>query len=88
MLKSEKFNFVNFVQSKQKEIDQNIVIRMFENLKGKVHKANVSGLNSLIKFWNDETLSICNLTCKKIEQKLNYYIFRLLYTVLESEFPR
>ena len=34
MLKSEVFNFVNFVQTKQKEIDQNIVIRMFENLKG------------------------------------------------------
>ena len=47
MLKSEKFNFV---QTKQKEIDQNIVISMFENLKGKVHKANFSGLNSLIKF--------------------------------------
>ena len=34
MLKSEKFNFV---QTKQKETNQNIVIRMFENLKGKVH---------------------------------------------------
>ena len=50
MLKSKKLNFVNFVQTKQKEIDQTIVIRMFENLKGKVHKTNVRGLNSLIKF--------------------------------------
>ena len=29
----------------QKEIDQDIVIKMFENLKGKVHRANENGLN-------------------------------------------
>ena len=34
---------------KQKEIDQNVKIKMFENLEEKVHKANESGLNSLIK---------------------------------------
>ena len=32
-----------------KEIDQDIVIKMFDNLKGKVHTANETGLNSLLK---------------------------------------
>ena len=36
----------------QKEIDHDIVIRMFENLKGRIHLAKESGdgLSSLIKF--------------------------------------
>ena len=34
---------------KQKEIDQDIVIKMFEKLKGKVHMANENGLTSLLK---------------------------------------
>ena len=33
----------------EKEIDQDIVIKMFDNLKGKVHTANETGLNSLLK---------------------------------------
>ena len=33
----------------QKEIDQDIVIKMFENLKTKVHMANKNGLTSLLK---------------------------------------
>mgnify|MGYP001172403406 CR=1 FL=1 len=32
-----------------KKIDQNVVIKMFEKLKGKVHAANENGLNSLLK---------------------------------------
>ena len=34
---------------KQIEIIQDIVIKMFENLKSKVHKANENGLTSLLK---------------------------------------
>ena len=42
------------IKIKQKEIDQDIVIKMFEiaqfeKLKGKVHAANENGLNSLLK---------------------------------------
>ena len=35
---------------KQKEINQDIVIKMFDNLKGRVHVANQNGLQSLMKF--------------------------------------
>ena len=40
------------IKQKQKEIDHDIVIRMFENLKGRIHLAKESGdgLSSLIKF--------------------------------------
>ena len=38
------------IKIKQKEIDQDIVIKMFENLKPKVHMANENGLTSLLKF--------------------------------------
>ena len=37
------------IKSKQKEIDQNVVMKMFYRLKGKVHSFNENGLNSLIK---------------------------------------
>ena len=37
------------IKIKQKEIDQDIVIKMFEKLKGKVHAANEIGLKSLLK---------------------------------------
>ena len=37
------------IKIKQKEIDQDVVIKMFENLKTKVHKANENGLTSLLK---------------------------------------
>ena len=37
------------VKIKQKEIDQAILIKMFEKLKTKVHRVNGNGLNSLIK---------------------------------------
>ena len=37
------------IKIKQKEIDQDIVIKMFEKLKGKVHRANENGLTSLLK---------------------------------------
>ena len=42
-------NLIRRIKMKQKEINQDTVIRMFENLKEKVHKANESGLNSLLK---------------------------------------
>ena len=35
------------IKIKQKEINQDIVIKMFEKLKQKVHNANENGLNSL-----------------------------------------
>ena len=40
------------IKQKQKEINHDIVIRMFENLKGRIHlaKENGDGLSSLIKF--------------------------------------
>ena len=37
------------IKIKQKEIDQDIVIKMFKKLKGKVHAANENGLNSILK---------------------------------------
>ena len=37
------------IKIKQKKIDQDIVIKMFEKLKGKVHAANENALNSLLK---------------------------------------
>ena len=38
------------IKQKQKEINHDIVIRMFENLKGRIHLAKENGLSSLIKF--------------------------------------
>ena len=37
------------VKMKQKEINQDIIIKMFEKLKHKVHNANQNGLSSLLK---------------------------------------
>ena len=37
------------IKMKQKEINQDIVIKMFEKLKQKVHNANQNGLSSLLK---------------------------------------
>ena len=37
------------IKIKQKEIDQDIVIKIFEKLKGKVHAANENGLNINLK---------------------------------------
>ena len=42
-------SLIRRIKIKQKEIDQDIVIKMFDNLKGKVHTANETGLNSLLK---------------------------------------
>ena len=39
------------IKMKQKEINQDIGIKMFDNLKGRVHMANQNGLQSLLKFW-------------------------------------
>ena len=37
------------IKMKQKEIDQDIVTKMFDHLKGQVHVANQNGLQSLLK---------------------------------------
>ena len=42
-------HLIRRIKIKQKEIDQNVVMKMFDKLKGKVHSANINGLNSLIK---------------------------------------
>ena len=42
-------SLIRRIKLKQKEIDQDIAIKMFDNLKGKVHTANETGLNSLLK---------------------------------------
>ena len=53
MNKGKKYTFKNFkkfsVHKGIKKIDQNVVIKMFEKLKVKVHVANENGLNSLFK---------------------------------------
>ena len=41
------------IKMKQKEIDRNIVIKMFDHLKGWVNMANQIGLQSLQKIWNE-----------------------------------
>ena len=43
-------HLIRHIKIKQKEIDQDIVIKMFDNLKGRVHVANQNGLQSFIKF--------------------------------------
>ena len=52
MNKGKKYTFKNFKATFyrwMKKIDKNIVTKMFEKLKGKVHAANENGLNSLLK---------------------------------------
>ena len=51
-LGKDRPNMIRRIKQKQKEIDHNIVIGMFENLKGRIHLAKESGdgLSSLIKF--------------------------------------
>ena len=41
------------IKMKQKEIDHDIVIKMFDHLQGGVHMANQNGLQSLQKIWNE-----------------------------------
>ena len=36
------------IKSKVKEFDQNMVARMFDNLRAKIHSANDNGLSSLL----------------------------------------
>ena len=43
-------HLIQCIKMKQKEINQDIVIKMFDNLKGQVHVANQNGLQSLMKF--------------------------------------
>ena len=43
-------HLIRRIKMKQKEINQDIVIKMFDNLKGRVHVANENGLQSLMKF--------------------------------------
>ena len=52
MNKGKEYTFKNFkatIYRWIKKIDQNVVIKMFEKLKVKVHAANENGLNSLFK---------------------------------------
>ena len=42
-------HLIRRIKMKQKEIDQDIVIKMFDHLKGRVHMANQNGLQSLQK---------------------------------------
>ena len=44
----QKSTIYRWLEKIEKEIDQN-VIKMFENLKAKVHMANENGLTSLLK---------------------------------------
>ena len=43
-------HLIRRIKMKQKEINQDIVIRMFDNLKGRVHMDHQNGLQSLMKF--------------------------------------
>jgi hypothetical protein len=43
-------NLIRHIKMKQKEIDQDIVIKMFDHLKGRVHVANQNWLQSLQNF--------------------------------------
>ena len=43
-------HLIRRIKMKQKEINQDIVNKMFDNLKGLVHVANQNGLQSLMKF--------------------------------------
>ena len=45
----DREQLIRRIKIKQKEINHDIVIKMFENLKRKVHLANENGLNSLLK---------------------------------------
>ena len=38
---------------KQNKINQDIVIKMFNHLKGQIYMANKNGLQSLQKIWNE-----------------------------------
>ena len=42
-------HLIRRIKMKQKEIDQDIIIKMFDHLKGRVHAANQNGLQSLSK---------------------------------------
>ena len=55
------------IKMKQKEIDQNIVIKMFDHLKGWVNMANQIGLQSLQKIWNELIFMFVIYSCQKIE---------------------
>ena len=43
-------HLIRRIKMKQKEINRDIVNKMFDNLKGLVHLANQNGLQSLMKF--------------------------------------
>jgi hypothetical protein len=45
-----RYHLIGRIKMKQKEIDKDIVIKMFDHLKGRVHAANQNGLQSLLKF--------------------------------------
>ena len=46
---NKREKLIRRIKECQKKIDQNVIIKMFDNLKAKVHKANQFGLRSLDK---------------------------------------
>ena len=48
--RTDLHSMIRRIKQKQKEIDHDIVIQMFDNLKGRIHVAKENGLSSLIKF--------------------------------------
>ena len=76
MNKGKEYTFKNFkkfsvhkatIYRWMKKIDQNVVIKMFEKLKGKVHAANENGLNNLLR----SKLNKCYLFVTILVRKLN-----------------
>ena len=57
----------------QKEIDQDIVIKMLDHLKGRVHMANQNGSQSLHKIWNELIFMFVIYSCQRIEYKCIFY---------------
>ena len=66
MNKGKEYTFKNFkkfsvhkatIYRWMKKIDQNVVIKMFEKLKGKVYAANENELNSLLKILIESKLN-------------------------------
>ena len=47
---SARDHLIRHIKMKEKEINQDIVIKMFDNLKGRIHVADQNGLQSLMKF--------------------------------------
>ena len=58
-------HLIRRIKMKQKEINQDIVINMFDHLKVQVHVANQNRLQSLLKFWNELFELFVTQSCQK-----------------------